>query len=51
MNDLKDKAKDKIDATAEAGKKAAAKVADKSKDLAQATGEKLEQGAKKLKGA
>jgi len=36
MNDLKDKAKEKIDATAEAGKKAAGKVADKSKGLAHA---------------
>lgn len=51
MSDLKDQAKEKIDATAEAAKKAAAKVVDKSKDVAHAAGEKMEQGAKKLKDA
>gem|GEM_PF-4044014 len=50
MSDLKGKAKGNIDATAEAAKKAAAKVVDKSKYVAHAAGEKLEQGAKKLKG-
>ena len=51
MSDLKDKAKDKVDAVAEAAKKATEKVVDKTKDLAHAAGKKLEQGAKKLKDA
>jgi hypothetical protein len=51
MSDLKDKAKDRIDAVAEAAKKATEKVVDKTKDAAHAAGKKLEEGAKKLKDA
>jgi hypothetical protein len=51
MSDLKDKAKDKIDAAAETAKKATEKVVDKTKDVAHAAGKKMEEGAKKLKDA
>ena len=38
MNDLEDKAKDKIDVAAKAAKKTTAKVADVAKDVAHADG-------------
>jgi hypothetical protein len=49
MNDLKDKAKDKIDSAADAAKRAANTVVDKSKDVAHAAGRKMEQGGKRLR--
>ena len=51
MSDLRDKAKDTIDAAANAAKKATDKVADKTRDVAHAAGKKMEEGAKKLKEA
>ena len=51
MSDLKDKAKDKIDAAAKATKDGTANVIDKSKDLAHQAGDKMQGGAKKLKNA
>jgi ElaB/YqjD/DUF883 family membrane-anchored ribosome-binding protein len=51
MSDLKDKAKEKIDQAADAAKTTTAKVIDKSKDAAHATGKKVEKGGKKLKDA
>ena len=51
MSDLKDKTKEKIDSAAKATKDAAGKVIDKSKDLAHKAGEKMDEGAKKLKSA
>jgi hypothetical protein len=51
MSDLKERAKDKIDAAAEAGKQATDKVFDKTKDVVHTAGKKLDEGAKKLKNA
>ena len=51
MSDLKQKAKDKIDATADAAKKATGKVIDKAKDLSHTAGKKADDTAKKLKEA
>jgi hypothetical protein len=51
MSDLKKKTKDKIDSTAEAAKNATEKIGDKSKDIAHASGKKIDEGAKKLKDA
>ena len=51
MSDLKDKAKEKIDAAARASKKAADQAAETAKDLAHKAGKKLEEGAKRLKNA
>jgi hypothetical protein len=48
---MKDKAKQKIDRAADATKKASAKVADKSKDIAHRAGKKLEAGGKRLRNA
>ena len=48
MTDMKDKAKQKIDDAADAAKKAAGKVVDKSKDVAHSAGKKLEVGGKRL---
>jgi hypothetical protein len=50
MNDLKDKAKDRIDTVADAAKKGAANVIDKAKDVAHSAGKKMQEGGKKLKG-
>ena len=51
MSDLKDKAKDKIDAAAKGTKDGAAKVIDKSEELAHQAGDKMQEGAKNLKNA
>jgi len=51
MSDLKQTAKDKIDATADAAKKATGKVIDKAKDLSHTAGRKADDTAKKLKDA
>jgi|SRR5450432_1534446 gas vesicle protein len=51
MSDLKDKAKEKIDDAADAAKKAAAKVVDKSKDVAHSAGKKMEEGGNRLQDA
>jgi hypothetical protein len=51
MSDFKGKAKDKIEAAADAAKKATDKVVDKTKDVAHATGKKMADGANKLKDA
>jgi hypothetical protein len=49
MSDLKDKAKDTIDAAAVAAKKATDKISEKASDLAHSAGKKMQEGAKKLK--
>jgi hypothetical protein len=49
MSDLKDKAKDKIDAVAGGAKKAKGQVSEKAKDLAHSAGKKMEEAGKKLK--
>ena len=51
MSDLKHTAKDKIEATANAAKKATGKVVDKAKDLSHSAGKKMDDAAKKLKKA
>jgi hypothetical protein len=51
MSDLRNKAKDHIDAAADAAKKATDKVADKATDVAHSVGKKMDEGAKKLKNA
>ncbi len=51
MSDLKDKAKDKINAASDAAKKATDKAAEKAKDLTHAAGKKMVEGGKKLKQA
>ncbi len=51
MTDLKDQTKNKINEAATAAKKATDKVIDKAKDVAHASGEKLDETAKKLKKA
>lgn len=48
MSNLKDKAKDKVDAAAEALKKTSDNVIDKSKDLAHDAGKAVEQGGKRM---
>ena len=50
MSDLKDKTKKKIDDAAEAAKKAADKVVDKSKDVAHSAGKKMEEGREATSG-
>ena len=51
MSDLKDKAKEKIDDAANAIRKAADKVVDKSKHAAHSLGKKIEEGGKRLQDA
>lgn len=51
LNDLKEKTKDTIDATAEAAKRAAAKVIDTSKEAVHAAGQTIEEQGKKLRKA
>ena len=51
MDDLKDKAKKKIDNAADAAKKGAGKAIDKSRDVVHDAGKQLEKGGKRLKGA
>ena len=51
MDDMKDKAKEKIDDAADGAKKAADKVVNKSKDIAHSAGKKVEEGGKQLKDA
>jgi hypothetical protein len=46
MSDVEDKAKEKIDAAAEAAKKATEIIMDRSKDAAHSAGKKLEGGGK-----
>jgi hypothetical protein len=48
MNNLKDKAKDKVDAAAKAVKKTSEKVVDKSKDLTHQAGKAIEKGGKRM---
>jgi len=51
MSNLKDKTKKKIDDAADAAKKAADQVIDKSKDVAHSAGKKMEEGGKRLQDA
>ncbi len=51
MSDVKDKAKQKIDDAADAAKKAASHVVDKSKDVAHSAGKKMEEGGNRLQDA
>ena len=51
MSDMKDKAKQKINDAADVAKNAAAKVVDKSKEVAHSAGKKMEEGGKRLKNA
>ena len=51
MSNLKDKTKKKIDDAADAAKKAADQVIDKSKDVAHSLGKTMEKGGKRLQGA
>jgi hypothetical protein len=51
MGEIKDKAKQKIDEGADAARKAADKVVEKSKDVAHNVGKKLEEGGKRLQDA
>jgi hypothetical protein len=51
MSDMKDKAKKKIDEGADAAKKAADHVVDKTKDVAHTAGKKMEKGGKRLQDA
>jgi hypothetical protein len=51
MSDLKTKVKDHIDVAADAAKGATDKVVSKVKDVAHSAGKKMDEGAKKLKGA
>ena len=48
MSNLREKTKGKIDAAADAAKRATDKVVDKSKDVAHSAGKKLEQEGKRL---
>ena len=48
MNNMKDKAKAKVDEAANAVKKASDKVVDKSKDLTQQAGKTVEKGGKRM---
>jgi gas vesicle protein len=51
LNNIKDKAKDKIGDAADGGKNAADKVVDKSKDFAHSASKKMEEGGKLLQDA
>lgn len=51
MSDLKDKANEKVDAAAQAVKKSAERVIDKSKDAGHSAGQKLQEGGKRLQDA
>jgi hypothetical protein len=51
MSDFKDKAKQKIDEAAEATKKAADKVVNRSKDVVHNVGKTIEKGGKRLQNA
>ena len=51
MKDLKDKAKEKVHDAADATKKIADQVVDKSKDAAHSAGKKMEEGGKRLQDA
>jgi hypothetical protein len=51
MSNLKDKTKKKIDDAADAAKKSADQVIDKSKDVAHSAGKKMEEGGKRLQDA
>jgi gas vesicle protein len=51
VTDLKDKAKEKIDGAADATKKAADQVIDKSRDVAHNMGKKMEEAGKRLQNA
>lgn len=48
MGDIKGKAKEKIDEAADVARKAADKVAEKSKDVVHSAGKKMEEGGKRL---
>jgi hypothetical protein len=50
MSDVKTKANKKIDAAADAAKKVTSTVIDKTRDMAHAAGQKLQDGGKRLKG-
>jgi len=50
MGDIKSKANKKIDAAADAAKKVTSTVIEKTKDVAHAAGQKLQDGGKRLKG-
>lgn len=50
MSDIKTEANKKITAAADATKKVTGKVIDKTRDMAHAAGQKLQDGAKRLKG-
>jgi gas vesicle protein len=51
VGDLREKAKEKIDDAADATKKAADQIVDKSKDLAHTMGKKMEDTGKRLQNA
>jgi len=51
MNNMKDKAKEKIGDAADGGKHAVDKVVDKSKDFAHGVGKKMEEGREQLQNA
>jgi hypothetical protein len=51
MSDFKDQAKKKIDEAADATKKAAGKVVNRSKDVVHNAGKKIEEGGKRLQSA
>jgi hypothetical protein len=51
MNDVKDKAKEKIDDAANAVRKGTDKVVDKSKHAAHSVGKKMKEGGKQLQDA
>jgi hypothetical protein len=51
MSDLKSKTKEKIDDAADAAKKAAGQLIDKSKKVAPDAGKKMEEGGKRLRDA
>ena len=50
MGDIKIKANKKINAAADAAKKVTSTVIDKTRDVAHAAGQKLQEGGKRLKG-
>jgi gas vesicle protein len=51
LNNIKDKAKEKIGDAVDGGKNAADKVLDESKDFAQSASKKMEEGGKRLQDA
>ena len=51
MSDLKTRVKGKVDKSAGVGKQAAGQAIDKTKEVANKVGEKLEKGAQRLKKA